>query len=77
MTVNELVDLDKHFKKYLKALSNANIVYVSDLVNMYYAGTIKDYPRLGVDFELLVEKYIDMKIREKGKVNENESSKQL
>lgn len=77
VTVNELVNLDKHFKKYLKALSNANIVYVSDLVNMYYAGTIKDYPRLGVDFELLVEKYIDMKIREKGKVNENESSKQL
>jgi len=68
--INELVKVDHHFKKYLKALSNANINNVADLVNLYYAGTITDYPRLGIDFELLVEKYIHTTVDKEGKENE-------
>ena len=72
-TIKDFVSENPQFSRYYNALDRAGITHVSHLINMYYSGTLKDYPRLGINFELLVEQFIDNIIKERKERNTHEN----
>ena len=61
-SISDLIAEYPDFHRYGKALSNAGITTVNQLICCYYDGTLSDYPRLGAIFEAQVEKFITSQI---------------
>jgi hypothetical protein len=72
-TIKDFVSENPQFSRYYNALDRAGISHVYHLIDMYYSGTLKDYPRLGINFELLVEQFIDNIIKERKERNTHEN----